>query len=941
MPPKRKSTTESRGAKRTRRRRYGGDYSQGTIFNLGDTTLSKKEKVRLGRLNQETERAERKAYEELSEDFRNFANNLDITRAETEGYLPTSTRDMPLSLIMEANAFFAKVLKERDEQMKVGIPVELPEPPTGGRGKPTASSIPPTQKERPKVTKGHADSLNKVADIVKKHPPFSEVIFSAIQQGISYFTGSPWAGEVTAGVLRTLWSNRSLLKRGFDKVVGFIRRLRRGGDPEKLVPQIEAAPQAITSVSKYFGAKKTEAQEALTTRQGIRKTVRDFLHKDNAVALALFEKPNPEKVLEILSNAAKEKGIPMTEGMVETCKALIEQDKDLNEQLSVYTEVRNKVIDTTKVVGNAIYDGDLVSISTAIGGLRTVLDKYSNLALIPSNVITDGLSYMLTEAGNRMKALIEQRQMAADKLRDANRNLEAAKDEQNVLQKRYNALVKQQQDEHQHINEEKDALIRRNDEISGALEEMRQKYKAAEEKRLEAEAHRNSLELQLREMNDAARNQIAILNNLQSEKDALSVAGENQMTTLNSLQLANIDLTNKNNTLIGLLDANKAKIQELMQQSSEAILKLKEKESTIVVNEKRIGELEGQITKLEDQISNLKELEQTSNALVRKKAEEVIQAQVNGDTALAELRNKYEEEAKRARGMVQSYRHQIEIYEKSIAQTQSKWKALVDENKRYKAEIDSNANTIESGRKALEDAEEITHRLQMKQDFWKAEIDKLQKSNSELEQRLLDYAEYENSMKISLLNAEEQNTELVTQEQQLRLDLTKEQRERLAERKRLEAQITKKDAEITRLKQDLEKQNKTIQESKDAIGHNIFSKGWNWLFHHSKQKKAKEDKSTAEKQSAADRMEIENNEDERNKLQQASEKKLQEAQEQLQFAQRQIWRVIRGEVLEQGQALRKVRGGILTPTAPDWNLQPNDKIAKFWSDFYTKSFHLF
>lgn len=944
MPPKRKATSSSRSGKRTKKRIYVGTYQRGTIFDLGKPSLTKAQKVKRGRENQRTDRMERAAYQDLSTDFLNFATEEEIRKAEDMGYISGSTRDMSLSQIQDANEYFAKYFEKRDEEMRVGIPVELDDPmgrPRPDNGHINASILPPPEKERPKVTKTHANSLNEVTDIVKKHPPFSEAIFGLLQTGITYFTGSPWAGEVAANVLRGLWNNRGLLKRGFDKIVGFFRNLRRGGDPNKIVPQIEAAPTALVAVHDAMALQRAQKAKELSTPQGIKSTLKGLIQRNIGVAKALFENPSTEKVMEILTEAAKRNGVPVTEGMVDTCKALIKQDEDLNKQLTLYTEVKNRVESTTETVRKAIATGDLVAISSAIGNLRTSLDSYSNLTLVPSNVITDGLSQLLLESGNRMKTLVEERHMAGDKLRTAKAELATATAEQERLTREYNALVKVQQTEHQRIDEEKEALVRRNEETAGSLEEMRQKFKAAEEKRLSAEANLQALTLQFQEIDTNAKNQVAVLENLRQEKNALSLAGEQQMITLNNLQTANGALTTRNNELIAILDENKKKIEELMTQSTENLLKLKEREGTIVVNEKRIDDLNGQIIKLQDQIANLQQLQKTSEELISKKAEEVVTAQMNGDATAKDLQAKLQAEIEKTRALQTSYKESEAKYKKEIAEKTSSIQTLTAENSKFRAQIDANNLTIESGRKALEDSEEINQRLSMKQDFWKAEIEKLQTSNAKLEGELLEYAARENSMKISLVNAEQQNAELVTQDEQMRLDLSKEQRERAAERKQLEAQLTQKEKELEALKIDLIKQNQTIQESQDAIGHNVFSKGWNWLFHHSKRGKAIEAKKAAQKKVADDKMEIEGNENEQQRLAAQHQENLQLAQEQLHHAQENIWRVIRGEVLEQGQAMRKIRGGILTPTAPDWNLQPNDRIAKFWSDFYAKSFHPF
>lgn len=58
------------------------------------------------------------------------------------------------------------------------------------------------------------------------------------------------------------------------------------------------------------------------------------------------------------------------------------------------------------------------------------------------------------------------------------------------------------------------------------------------------------------------------------------------------------------------------------------------------------------------------------------------------------------------------------------------------------------------------------------------------------------------------------------------------------------------------------------------------------------------------------------------------------------IARSNLWKAMRGDYQSMTKRVAgSVGGAYLVGSAPDWNLQPNERIQQFWSKFYDLSFH--
>lgn len=715
----------------------------------------------------------------------------------------------------------------------------------------------------------------------------------ALKAGVTYLTGgSPYIADIAVEGLTALWYQRKNIAEGWRKMKSWFGGLKKKRlSLETVADNIDRlANVPIKSVPEF---------DKTFLKFGLRKTIVDLLKANSEVAKLLFENPTKENLLALLQ---KYNGNTLPPGTAEACQTLLTKDHEIRNILDEAGGAKKNLETATYSFKEALDRGDLVSANGALVPVASTGITCDGYGGAPGPAVIQGFTDEMIMNTELYKRLYEEYAKSRNQAEESRLAAEQLEKERGALTLAFNNKlaeeIRRRVDETAAMYEERlklketelDAKTTQYNQASESLALVRAGLK-------NAEADRDGFEKQFREAT-AKNTQLTL--DLQS----LSAKGEQQFEMIQGLKNTIEDYKKSASVFQGIADEYKLKLQEMTKEKEGALVALKENNQLVVVEkDNRIKTLMDKIRDLSDQVNTQKALVAQGKKMLDDKAKEIITLQAQGAADNNALTISFTEERKR----IAAERERLEAsnadLERQIVALQQESSVLTTESNNYKTKIEQLQAQVDAGHELQGKLENVNASFKNRIATLEGLVEKHQADNDALQGQLAD-----------LLQADADNKEA----------LAKKSREYILLKEEKDAALLGAAAKYQGMEQgyakELEAANKKIKELSDKqeqYKKELENEKWWWSIFQDKDKirTLEENIVSVETQKIATGMTAD-------------------------IARANLWKAMRGDY--EGMIKRvagSTGGAYLVGSAPDWNLQPNERIQQFWSKFYDLSFH--
>lgn len=720
-----------------------------------------------------------------------------------------------------------------------------------------------------------------------------EVFKAAVKAGVNYLTGgSPYIADIAIDGLTALWYQRKNIAEGWRKMKSWFGSLKK----KRL--SMEAVADNIDRLANV-PIKTVPEFDKTFLKFGLRKTIVDLLKANSEVAKLLFENPTKENLLALLQ---KYNGNTLPPGTAEACQALLTKDNEIRNILNEAGGSKKDLEKATYSFKEALDRGDLVSANGALvpvsaGGVNC--DGYGGA---PGAVVIQGFTDEMIMNTELYKRLYEEYAKSRTQAQESRLAAEQLEKERGALTVSFNNKlaeeIKRRVDETAAMYEERlklketelDAKTTQYNQASESLALVQAGLK-------NAEADRDGFEKQFKE---ATEKNMQLTLDLQS----LSAKGEQQFEMIKGLKSTIEDYKKSASIFQGIADEYKFKLQEMTKEKEGALVALKENNQLVIIEkDNRIKALTDKIRDLSDQVETQKALVAQGKKMLEDKAKEIVAIRAQGSTDNQALTLAYTDERKKIAAERERLETSNKDLEKQIATLREESNALVTESNNYKTKIEQLQAQVDAGHELQGKLESINASFKNRIDTLETMVSKHQADNDALQDQLA-----------GLLQADADNKEALAKKSREYI-LLKEEKEELLSGAALKYQGMEEN-----YARDLRVANEKIRkltEQQETYKRELEQERGRWRLFRSNKKIAQLEENIVQIET-----------------QKVATGELADA------ARSNLWKAMRGDYQGMTKTVAGSTGGAyLVGSAPDWNLQPNERIQQFWSKFYDLSFH--
>lgn len=728
-----------------------------------------------------------------------------------------------------------------------------------------------------------------------KSAVLGDVFKAALKTGVNYLTGgAPYIADIAVEGLTALWYQRKNLAEGWRKMKSWFGNLKS----KRL--SLEAVAQNIDQLTN-IPIKGVPEVDKTFLKFGLRSTIVDLLKANSEVAKMLFENPTKENMLALLQ---KYNGNTLPPGTAEACQALLTKDHEIRNILDEAGGAKKAIENATYSFKEALDRGDLVSANGALvpvesGGITC--DGYGGA---PGPAVIQGFTDEMIMNTELYKKLYEEYSKSRNQAAESKLAAEQLEKERGQLTLSFNNKlaeeIKRRVDETSAVYEDRLQLKKTELDAKTAQYNQASESLALVQASLKnAEGDRDEFEKQFKE---ATKKNEQLTLDLQS----LSAKGEQQFEMIKVLNGTIEDYKESSAIFQKLADEYKQKLTDMTKEKEGQLVALKEN-NQLVISEKetRIKTLTDKITELSDQVKTQKDLVAQGKKLLDDKAKEIIALQAKGssDNDNKALTLTYTEERKKLEAERKRLEDSNADLQKQIGTLQQESNTLITERDNYKTKVESLQAEVDAGHELQGKLENVNAGFKNRIETLEGLVEKHQKDNDALQDQLA-----------GLLKADAENKEALAKKSREYVLLKEEKDAAItgaaAKYQGMEAGYVKQLGEAQARIQKLTEQQETYKRQIEKEQNRFFL----W----------RRDKKIAQLQE--DLVTVET-------------VKVQ-AQTAADIARSNLWKAMRGDYQSMTKEVAGSTGGAyLVGSAPDWNLQPNERIQQFWSKFYDLSFH--
>lgn len=720
-----------------------------------------------------------------------------------------------------------------------------------------------------------------------------EVFKAAVKAGVNYLTGgSPYMADIAVDGLTALWYQRKNIAEGWRKMKSWFGSLKKKRlSMETVADNIDRlANVPIKSVPEF---------DKTFLKFGLRKTIVDLLKANSEVAKLLFENPTKENLLALLQ---KYNGNTLPPGTAEACQALLTKDNEIRNILNEAGGSKKDLEKATYSFKEALDRGDLVSANGALVPVSASGVNCDGYGGAPGAVVIQGFTDEMIMNTELYKRLYEEYAKSRTQAQESRLAAEQLERERGALTVSFNNKlaeeIKRRVDETAAMYEERlklketelDAKTSQYNQASESLALVQAGLK-------NAEADRDGFEKQFKE---ATEKNMQLTLDLQS----LSAKGEQQFEMIKGLKSTIEDYKKSAALFQSVADEYKFKLQEMTKEKEGALVALKENNQLVIVEkDNRIKALTDKIRDLSDQVETQKALVAQGRKMLDDKAKEIVAIRAQGSSDNQALTLAYTDERKKIAAERERLETSNKDLEKQIATLREESNALVTESNNYKTKIEQLQAQVDAGHELQGKLESINASFKNRIEALEGMVSKHQADNDALQGQLAD-----------LLQADADNKEALAKKSREYI-LLKEEKEEL-----MSGAAKKYRGMEESYARDLSVANEKIRkltEQQETYKRELEQERGRWRLFRSNKKIAQLEENIVEVET-----------------QKVATGELADA------ARSNLWKAMRGDYQGMTKTVAGSTGGAyLVGSAPDWNLQPNERIQQFWSKFYDLSFH--
>lgn len=719
-----------------------------------------------------------------------------------------------------------------------------------------------------------------------------DVFKAALRAGVNYLTGgAPYIADIVVESLTALWHQRKNIAEGWRKMKTWFSGLKK----KRL--SIEAVADNIDRLAD-LPIKSVPEVDKTFLNFGLRKTVVDLLKANSEVAKLLFENPTKENLLSLLQ---KYNGSTLPPGTAEACQTLLTKDNEIRNILDEASSAKKNLEKATFNFKDALDRGDLTGANGALvtvssGGITC--DGYG----APGPAVIQGFTDEMIANTELYKRLYEEYAKSRTQAQESRLAAEQLEKERGALVSSFNSRlaeeIKRRVDETAAMYEERLKLKEAELDVKTSQYNQASETLALTQAGLKnAEADRAGFEKQFRE---ATEKNMQLTLDLQS----LSAKGEEQFEMIRGLKGTIEDYKKTAATFQGIVDEYKFKLQEMTKEKEGSLVALKENNQLVIIEkDNRIKSLSDKIRELSDQVETQKALVAQGKKMLDDKAKELVAIRAQGSSDNNALTIAFTDERKK----IAAERDRLEAsnadLEKQITTLRQESNALITESNNYKSKIEQLQAEVDAGHELQGKLENVNAGFKNRIETLEGLVEKHQSDNDALQEQLATLLQADADNKEALAKKSREYILLKQEKEELMLGAANKYRTMeegyAAELNEAYSKIQKLSEQQKVYKEEIEKERKRFILFRDT----------------KKIKRLEGQLVTVENTMVVAKAEVD-------------------------IVRSNLWKAMRGGYRDMVKNVAGSTGGAyLVGSAPDWNLQPNERIQQFWSKFYDLSFH--
>lgn len=647
---------------------------------------------------------------------------------------------------------------------------------------------------------------------------------------------------------------------------------------------------------------KNDAQEI----SNLRASVVDLIMNDSTAAKLLFEKPTGDTIAALMSKYNPNLVLPP--GAMETIQNLVTKDDGINNLLLSINKGVLQLEEARHDAETSLMENSLLGLDAALAKVNpNELGSITNTeAIVPDNsgeVEMGGIAnalYANFEAVKKSSEDFQYVREALKKAKEAEAELKQTLDEkQKEFERERDEEVKRKVTETEDAYKEREKVIQaRLDTLSDEFTKILEQYEAAKAAAQNYEADKAIMQQKLKEEGDK---NIKLTDDL----TAISLKGEEQYKKIESME-KDLAVNKKNADLFQkLYDEEKKKTEELTK-SKQAELDRVRNENALKESERKnkIKGLEDKIAELRGELDNSRRLIEAGNKRAQELADQVVRDSAYQNGRNLELEQSFRRENTQIRGTNEALRAGNIVLERQVANLKAEKDTLENESTRLNTTIQNLQSEVDAGNRAQAQFDAIQEANRTRIAGLETELERHRKENASLQDQILTLMNTDSEQKEALAAARKQNLKLASDAFQATLKSGKKYAKMETYYK---GELDKAHQTLEKLIAKEKKYKKIIYDSQHSFrfiprGHPVLRE--------------------AEENLPQVQVEI------------------QQVAGVIEENRGNLWAAMNGTKKEGTRAtIGNPEGAALTGKAPDWNLQPNERIRKFWTDFYNASFH--
>ena len=822
----------------------------------------------------------------------------------------------------------------------------------------------------------------------------SDVLFKVVGTGIGSLFGSPEVGMYVANGLKMVWDNRGLVKSAWNKIKNFFSGLFKSKKKVKYI-----AASAMSGAKKVFSNLKVPSTMGSTlvkdgvSGASIMKELENLARENIGVAQVLIDKPNAEGVMEMMKAVNKDGFI--TVDLPASVSSINKLDEEMHNVAEDQARMQTQSATAQEAVEKAMQQNDL-------NGLNGALTLYNESVRVPpptspegTLIVPNGITQEMIDNGMVLNKVIEDRNTIAFNFEQAKKQIEFLQKSGSDLANQFNRMWRErEQATSRQIMQSEEQYKNFLASYDQQLNDVHNKYLELQDSLAIAKTNESMSRNELAVVNQQFKQVTNQMDRLEKERQALSLKASEQELQCTKLEQNNVSLINENRRLQDYIDTLVPRIKQLISEKEAERNALSQKTLEISNNMHKIQEIEALNLQLNAQVEAVKAVNEQSQVLITTQAKELAAARQRG-VDITVLQKKLEDAIMRQRTTDQQNAVVVADYEKRIKEGLETITRLQAENVKIKSEYEAAQGQIEAGNSAIVKVEGLNELIKQKEKYFEEIIAKMRSKNDELESTLEYAARLEADLRQALLMKSEAATKHATDVEVWRQQALRLEREYQEQLKKLNDEIARQKEEKGAVSSELEKTKKELAEAKNKLdkmekagGRVLDPLGWEKqqtkIEGLQKKVQSLENKKDGSAQIEALKRKIRDKEAYLDKLShnggkalfpkqwsdaQAELKKLRaqlkdaeenKAKDEEETIHIEIDETIANTLKNQFREMYRKRaalyrggpsgirkrvggsgGAYLTGGAPDWNLQPNQDIKNFWTNFYQHTYHLF